>query len=135
MVMGFSKMQMSRTLSQLWNIVFGTFCWTHTLISHKTLITLYAAPAQQIYIFLFLPLLYFSHRHTRTHTHTASYTTVIVDRKFMAHSSVPGVPDPLKYPPPPTITAHSNQPKLQQSGAWETLMSAIFLQSSCGGGY
>lgn len=49
------------------------------------------------------------------------------------HSSMPP-PTPLKYPPPPTIPVHSNQPppQLQQSGAWETLRSAVSLKPHAG---
>ena len=52
----------------------------------------------------------------------------------MAHSGVPWVPGPLKYPPPPTIAAHSNQPppQLRQSGARETLRSAISFKPHAG---
>jgi len=92
-------------------------------------------------IFHFLPVFYFSpltvkcaHRHTFKDTHTTSYTTVSVVRRFIAHSRVPGVPGLLKYPPPPTITAHSNQPppQLQQSGAREMLRSAISFKPHAG---
>lgn len=103
----------------------------HIHLFHTRLSSLCMQLLHSKYIYFFSFLYCISLIDTLEHTH-ASYSAVIVDRKFMAHSSVPGVPGPLKYPPPPTITAHSNQPKLQQSGAWETLRSAIFLQSSCG---
>lgn len=52
----------------------------------------------------------------------------------MAHSSMSRVPGPPKYPPPPTIASHSNQPppQLQQSRARETLRSAISFKPHAG---
>lgn len=126
------------TLSQLWDIVFGTSCCTHALNSRHSPSSSRSPLAMQIdCIFHFLPLFYLpplTVRRTLKHTHKASYTAVLVERKFMAHSGVPGVLGPLKYPPPPTVAAHSNQPppQLQQSGAWETLRSAISFKPHAG---
>lgn len=66
--------------------------------------------------------------HKPTHTEPP-YTTVSVAREFITHSCVPGVPGLPKYPPPPTIAAHSNQPapQLQQRDA----EVSSFLQTSC----
>lgn len=52
----------------------------------------------------------------------------------MAHSSVPGVPGPLKYPPPPTIqpTLIIHRHSSSRVGAWETLRSAISFKPHAG---
>lgn len=64
----------------------------------------------------------------------ASYIAVLLACELMAHSSMSRVLGPLKYPPPPTIAAHSNQPppQLQQSRARETLRSAISFKPHAG---
>lgn len=136
--MDFSKMQMPLALSQLWDVVVGTVCCTHALLSHRTVITLCAAPAKQTDVFLSLSLLYVSpptvkltHRHTLKHMRTASYTAVIVDCKFMAQSSIPRVPGPLKYPPPPTISPLQSAKTPAEWGLGDAEVS-YFLQSSCG---
>lgn len=46
MVFSEVQMHMFLTLSQLWDIVFGTLRYTHALNLHKTLTTLHAAPAR-----------------------------------------------------------------------------------------
>lgn len=119
-------------------IVLGSICSTRAQDSHHSPRSFPSHCANRQYIsfpscILFLPTN--CEVCTHSNTHTVSYTTVSsVVRKFIACSRVPVVPGLLKYPPPPIIAAHSNQPlpQLQRSGARDMLRSAISLKPHAG---
>lgn len=136
--MDFSKMQMPLALSQLWDVVVGAVCCTHALLSYRTLITPCAAPAKQTDVFLSLSLLYVSpltvkltHRHTLNTCAQPPTQLSLSTVKFVAQSSIPRVPGPLKYPPPPTISPLQSAKTPAEWGLGDAEVS-YFLQSSCG---
>lgn len=114
------KNKLPPPVSQQWDIVFGMLKpYTCIEFAQDTQGVTSSALCEftlqiDIYFIFFLSFispLVLSCVHLYTYTvHRASYTTASVKHKFVAHSGLLGVPGPLKYPPPPTIPAHSNQP-------------------------